>query len=551
MSVVEESARVDPGVERARILWELAWREKQRRLSERDPCELIRQMTAFDERDAVEFPLSLEGGWEWQKDLVEWFHTCKRCVVLKARQLGVTWVAAAYAVWTLLFRPGSLVLVYRQKEDEAKELVRRIWTLLKSLPSYLWNRAEVTAPARDVLPSTVIELTFPDGRVSRVSGMTSTGGAGHGRTAALVIGDEWSRIDRASEIMKAVSAVVGQSGHVILVSTANGRYNEQTFSGNHFHYIWSHADDAGFERRFLSWRNHPDRDDDWYVNSPETRSLLEHERMEQYPSNPEEAFTMSQRAYFDKASLLWYARDRIMDPVLTGKFEETRAGTARFVEEKRGWVNVYARPQSGHRYAIGADTATGKGMDFSAAYVIDLSNQELVAEVHGKMDADLYAEQLHYLGRWFNTARVGVESAGGYGEPVIISLRDGKRGRPAYSNLYRHRQFSRADLQQHAPYGFPMNTKTRPLVLKDMSAAIREQSLPWMTRLLWDECSSFVYADAAPSPRAEEGANDDCVMACAVALELYRQFGEHADDVRKKRGKPAGYQPAYPWQRAA
>jgi len=34
---------------------------------------------------------------------------------------------------------------------------------------------------------------------------------------------------------------------------------------------------------------------------------------------------------------------------------------------------------------------------------------------------------------------------GGYGEPVIISLRDGRKGRPHYPKLYRHTIQDRPD----------------------------------------------------------------------------------------------------------
>jgi hypothetical protein len=93
----------------------------------------------------------------------------------------------------------------------------------------------------------------------------------------------------------------------------------------------------------------------------------------------------------------------------------------------------------------------------------------LCAEFHGKLDADLFAEQLHYLGRWFNTALLAVETGGGYGEAVLIPLRDGRAGRRPYPKLYRHILSNRPDLPQAKPFGFPMNTKTRPLAVSSWS----------------------------------------------------------------------------------
>lgn len=46
---------------------------------------------------------------------------------------------------------------------------------------------------------------------------------------------------------------------------------------------------------------------------------------------------------------------------------------------------------------------------------------------------------------------------------------------------------------------------------------------------LLSECHTFVYAKTTPSPRAEDGANDDRVMALAIAMEMYRRYGTHAN----------------------
>src|SRR5262249_54771613 len=212
-----------------------------------------------------------------------------------------------------------------------------------------------------------------------------------------------------------------------------------------------------------------------------------------------------------------------------------------------GPIRVYAKPDPMHEYAIGADVATGRGFDYSCAFVIDLTSMALAAECYGKMDADEYAEQLHFLGRWYGSARIAVEMGGGYGEPVVISLRDGRKGRPHYPKLYRHAIADRADMHQLANYGFPMNAKTRPLVINQIEQAIREHSSPAMSRTLIMECRTFVRQKTLPSPRAQDGANDDRVMAFGISLELYRQFGTHPKRHRRKTRPTAKHR--YPWEK--
>src|SRR3990167_6183962 len=52
--------------------------------------------------------------WVW-KDL----DTHQRTVVAKSRQMLMSWILCAYAVWTAQFKPNSLVIFQTQKWDDA------------------------------------------------------------------------------------------------------------------------------------------------------------------------------------------------------------------------------------------------------------------------------------------------------------------------------------------------------------------------------------------------------------------------------------------------
>lgn len=521
--------------------------ELVRREAERDPKALIGRMTCWDERSGVEFRLNMsgEGRWAWQRDVVDGLCGSRRLIVLKARQLGVTWIGVAYGVWGALYRPGSLSLFYRQKEDDAKELVDRARVLFSSLPPRLLNGGKLRVSKQ------AIEVSFPDGKVSRVLAQSSADASGMGKTAFFVLLDEYAWVENAPAIMKSVSSAAGHDGTVFIVSTANGVYNELTGAGNYFHYLWTNADNLGLRRVFLPWSYHPDRDQAWYETSPEVLSLRPWERKEQYPSTPEEAFSFTDACWFDRGALYWYAANAVREPLYHCCFRENDVGRAR-LDKTGGMIAVFEEPKPDRRYVMGCDVATGAGLDFSTAYVCDLETMELCAEFHGKLDTDQFAEQLHYLGRWYNTALIGVEDAGGFGNAVIISLRDGRDGRPPYPNMYRHRQFARPDMLQHKAFGFPMTKATRPSVLEHLEECVRERQLPWLTNRLISEMRTFVRYDPrtgkTPSgtwPRAQEGSNDDAVMAAAITLELYRQRG-HYENRRKPQPSKRG-NPPYPW----
>ena len=563
---------------RRRLEQEKAWR---RIFQDRDIPYLISLMSAVDQRTGERFtfehvrdPLgegevwledrklrARDKTWRWQRFMVDRALSKKRCIDLKGRQIGDTWIHLAVDVAEAILKPGTTSLLFRQREDEAIDNVRRWWVLFKSLPPWVTRRVpcggkvgpiiidkpaegKADRPGRDG-----VALKFADGSFSEIVPMTSAASSGHGRTVRRVMCDEAAHIDLLLSIRAAVEPAAGRYGHVDLISTANGRSNPETGEGNEFHRLWMEADEVGYDRVFLPFDLHPERDDEWYETEQEVISLPLWKRQEQFPRNEHEAFALSDRSFFDTEALHEY-EEKIAQLLRRYDFEPNESqGSARVVEHDAGKVKVYREPIATHQYAIGADCATGRGVDYSAAYVVDLTNAELVAEYHGKVEADVYARDLHFLGRKYNSALIAVESAGGYGEAVIIALRDGSAGRRPYPKLYRHVLSSRPDKPVSKPFGFPTNLKTRPLILNQLERHLRERSLPWVTHDLHHEMTEFVYHDHGTSPRARAGSRDDRVMAAAISLEMFRLYGDIGG--KRRTDRPARRKPVkpYPWMR--
>lgn len=563
----EAIRRGDP--ETLRAVQQNLKRVYEAKLAKEHPAYLLDHVKMVDEKDGTVFEFHLldsESGWFWQREVLNDWIANKLSIILKARQLGVTWLAAGYGLWIALAKPGTLILVYRQTEDDAALVVGRIWDMWLSLPEHLRFGVKVIKPkpGHSDRPHTEIHLLHPDGRISRIKGETAREVAGHGETAALVIVDEASRIEKFRGIWTALVPTVGKEGSVIVLSTANGLSNPETGEGNFFHRLWVTAEDKGLTKIFLGWFKHPERTQEWYDTSSEVRSLDDHARAEQYPSNPTEAFALTNETFFDREAIKHYASEAVRMPFYRGDFMEKSPGVAKLKKnDKFGKLAVYEEPayhveqtEEGpltyeHTYAISADVSTGRARDYSVAYVINLQTMAIAAELRGKFDGDEYAEQLHYLGKWYRDAKIAVEASGGWGETVLVALRDGRSGRRAYPNLYRHRQFSRPDQPESHTYGFPMTIKTRPLVLDQLEEALREKQLPWVPEGLLEECQTFVHRNKKPTPAAADGANDDRVMAAAIGMEMYRQFGHQrlkksGQRAYNKRKRP--YVPPYPWQ---
>jgi hypothetical protein len=263
---------------------------------------------------------------------------------------------------------------------------------------------------------------------------------------------------------------------------------------------------------------------------------------------------MSGRPFFDAQSLKWYGKHGLGEVLFTCKWTPLADNPARARLDKGDEaleIEVYEEPTKDGLYALTADVASGTGEDYSVGAMINLHTGAPVAELRMRAEYDDFAEQLHFLGLWYNTARIAVEDQGGYGAAVIAYLREPIKGRKPYPKLYRHRKLNRPDHQESSKFGFPMDAATRPKVVNEIRNWIDDRLLPWITPGLLAEARTFVHREKKPSPAAADGANDDIVMAWAIALEMFSLYGEHKHDRRKanrSNAKKFKAKPSYPWQ---
>lgn len=531
--------------------------------SENDPKALINEIRYFDPvtQEWVEFRMFPPDGWElpgtwfkpnvdhgaedwfWQGVFIDWLHdpAITTYLVLKARQLGITLLCCAYALWLMLFRPGTAIAAYSYTEEEAYKLSQALWEMYRGLPAPIRERVKIVTPKNhDGIPTEWVRLRHPDGRLSTFQALPATERAGHGARVTFGIMDEVSRQEYARGIFTAIlPATVSRGGKLIGVSTANGVSNKETGEGNFFHHLYATRKEKGIEFKFLPWNLEPTRDWSWYERV--AMQLDEVERNQQYPLNENDAFMLSGAIYFSREALNFYAT-AVVDPVVSGQFVAYGRRKGKFVKLRDGIIDVLERPKPDGKYAIGVDTATGSGADYTSAHVIDLSSGTPVAHMRAKIEAGRAAFQLHYLGRWYNTAKIAVERQGGSGEAVITVLREGTDNLPPYPNLYRHTKWASGNKPISEEYGHPMGEGSRQTILDGLKLALRQQQFAWIDYETLDELNTFVYKDTRPSPRAEDGCNDDCVFSLALGQEMYRQFGARPE--KRRKWKKSKYRPS-------
>lgn len=233
---------------------------------------------------------------------------------------------------------------------------------------------------------------------------------------------------------------------------------------------------------------------------------------QEYPYCWQDAFLSTGRTVFDKAHMAealqncWSPKKRM---VLEGK---------RFAERKDGELRVWSEPRPDKQYVIGADVAEGLLTgDYSCADVLELPSCQQVAQWHGHLAPDLFAHLLSALGKWYNTALIGVE-ANNHGLLTNTILRDSY-----YPHLYvQHAIDDRGGHEKEIRrVGWLTTSKSKPYIIDQLSAELRDGTHGLACKETVQEMQSFVVSDNG-SYNAQTGCYDDRVMSRAIAGELLR-----------------------------
>lgn len=428
-----------------------------------------------------------------QRETLKTLQHERRVIILKARQIGYTTLMGAYALWLVLFQEDQNIILLSKTERDAQDFLARIRFAYDLLPYWVKQRA----PA--LKSDTLQKLEFSNN--SRVESLPSKEDPARGRTVTLVIVDEWASLDNPEEAWASIEPIVDIGGAFIGLSTAKG-------FGNFFHTMWVRARTGTmpFKALFYSWRAVPDRDDAWYE---EKKQLLpmEWQIHQEYPTDEEEAFIKSGRTVFDIDLL----RALPKESARIGYLWRDK-GQREFRVDARGELSIWAEPELGHRYAIGADVAEGlEHGDFSSAHVIDVRSGQVVAHWHGHVEPDLFGQELDQLGRWYNRALVGVE-VNASGGTVCNTLQ-----RLSYPRIYYRRTLLDREHRVTSQVGWRTTKSSKPLMIDDLAMVLRQQDLDLRDEYTISELMWFV--------RDEKGGmggspHDDRVISLAIAQQM-------------------------------
>ncbi|MDE2097695.1 MAG: hypothetical protein KGL39_10640 [Patescibacteria group bacterium] len=340
--------------------------------------------------------------WACQHEAANVLQHERRVVLLKARQLGFSWLVTALALWRLLFHPIATVLIFSKRDDEAKELLsERLRGMYDRLPDFLKARG-FTEDAAHV-------WGLSNG--SRAMAFPTTGGRSY--TGTLVIVDEADFVPDLGSLLNAVKPTVDAGGQLVLLSTPDKAKPESLFKKL---YRAAKGAAGGWRPVFFGWDRRPDRTAEWYENERrvclETTGALD-DLHQEYPATDAEA--LAPRTLDKRLSPAW----------LQAVYAEARPLTDPFCEfPSVPGLCVYAVPEKGQSYVLGGDPAEGNPQsDDSAAEVLDEATGEQVASLAGRFEPSVFAGHVKTLCRWYNDAPAMIER-NNHGHAVLLWLAD-------------------------------------------------------------------------------------------------------------------------------
>ena len=135
------------------------------------------------------------------------------------------------------------------------------------------------------------------------------------------------------------------------------------------------------------------------------------------------------------------------------------------------------------------------------------SKKRQVATWRGQVHPDYFAEVLYALGMEYNEALVIVENNS---HGILTCTRLGKD--MAYPAFYTEVQYDKITDRETVKLGFTTTAKTKPLIIDQLRASMREGELEINDKTTISEMLTYVVSDTG-AMEAEPGCFDDCVMS--------------------------------------
>jgi len=311
--------------------------------------------------------------YDYQKEIADAITHNRRVAVNTSRQAGKTTTAVAIILHYVLFNDYKTVALLANKGDAAREILERIKIAYEALPKWLqqgvieWNKGSVE---------------FENG-CKIIAGSTSSS-AIRGKSISFLYIDETAFVENWDQFFASVFPTIssGNTTKVLFTSTPNGL--------NHFYKTCEGAkeDKNGYIYIEVPWYKVPGRDDAW---KKETLSAMDDD-YQKFAQEFECEFLGSSGTLIDGSKLKQLV---IRTPI----------------QDKDG-LTQYEQPIEGHTYVMLVDVSRGKGLDYSAFQVVDVTSMpyKQVCVFRDNMITPVdYAEIIYRTSKAYKEAYILVE----------------------------------------------------------------------------------------------------------------------------------------------
>ena len=423
--------------------------------------------------------------YEYQKEIIEKITNNRRVTVVTSRQAGKTTTAAAVILHYILFNDHKTVALLANKGDAAREILDRIKAAYEALPDWLqqgveeWNKGNIT---------------LENG--CKVLAAATSSSAIRGKSISLLYIDEAAFVEGWDEFFASVYPTIssGDTTKILFTSTPNGL--------NHFYKTCEGASKPrdseewnGFQFVRVPWFEVPGRDEKW---QKETLGAMDWD-YEKFAQEFECEFLGSSGTLISGATL--------------------KTLVSRIPLTDRDGLTVYEDKVGNHQYAIVADVSRGKGLDYSAFQVIDVTTMpyKQVCVYRNNLATPLdYSATLHRLGKAYNYASILVENNDA-GIQVVDSLHYDYE----YDNIIYTENAGASGKKISA--GFANKSKERGVrttkTVKAIGCSMLKLLIEQQQLIINDHQTIFElsrFSRKANSYEAEDGCNDDLVMSLVL-----------------------------------
>lgn len=448
-----------------------------------------------------------------------------RLIICKGRQMGSSTFVESWLYWWVSQRAAQRAVVVAHDGPTARTLFDMTRRLHDKCPEIL--RPHTKYAAKNELSFDILDSSYR---------IATAGGEGIIRgdtiTAAHLSEFAWwpagSAKNNFSGLMDAIPNAPGTA--VFIESTSNSfneffeqcqaaRRGESLFEFIFLPWFWDDAYRVAVPKGF---RHSPKEDqlvkdyglDDEQLMFRRAKIAEKGEAlfMQEFPCNADESFLTSGRPVFHPeklAEMLQHQRQ----PIGTMALEQVDDGW-QFADHPLGELKVYLPYNPKETYYIGGDVGFGVRKDFSVAQVMDSSRRQVACWRSDRVNEDHFGTVLAHLGRYYNDAEIICERNG----PGILTVRVLSKDE-AYQPLFQETVYDKVTEAETTYIGFLTTEKSKPLVVGELRANLRDGEIEVYDPTTLDEMRSYIVTETGRM-EADKGKHDDCVMALALANHI-------------------------------